>query len=510
MAQRFSRRLSPFSSRSGSKSREPQFRNGSQPQPRRRRRSRRTQQQQQSQTPKAKKTFNFLGFWKKSNQQNSRSSRESIEPLVSQLRQRQQTTSQQQSRPTLKPAQRRGKIRPARPSPGLPLTTPPQSGRISENSSRTSVSSSAPSQRVVKRPKRRLSPMIYGARLLILGVGVGVISGTILSALNALERLSVPPSSATSERNLALDSSVDSEKQTGGIEALPLPLQLHQEVKSLKQEIRALTTEESGLNPGVLLVDLDNGGYVDINSQSDFPAASTIKVPILVAFFEAVDRGEISLDETLTMEDQHIAGGSGDMQYQSSGTQYTAKTTATKMIVISDNTATNMLIERLGGVEVLNQKFADWGLQNTVIRNLLPDLAGTNKTTPRDLVNLLTKLNQGQLVSMKSRDRIFRIMQQTENDILLPSGLGRGALIAHKTGNLKSVLADVGMIDMPKGKRYFLAVLVEREDEDADAESLIQSISRIVYEYLNKPLETRQKPSNTVNSSEEETENADK
>lgn len=503
MAQRFSRRLSLLSSRSGSKSPESRSRNGSQPQPRRRRRSRRTQQQQQSQTPKGRKTGNFLGFWKKSHKQNSRSSRESIEPLVSQLRQRQQTPPPRQNRPGLKPPQR-GKPRPVRSSASLPLKTPPQLRRTSENSSLSSPASAPPSQRVVKRPKRRLSPMIYGARLLILGVGIGVISGTILSVLSALGRLSVTPSAAT---NLALESQVDSQKNPGGIETLPLSVQLHQEVKSLKQDIRALTQDKPGLNPGILLVDLDNGAYVDLNSKSDFPSASTIKVPILVAFFQAVDQGTIRLDETLKMENQHIAGGSGDMQYQPAGTEYSALQTATKMIVISDNTATNMLIERLGGVEVLNQKFVDWGLKNTVIRNLLPDLEGTNRTTPRDLVNLLTQLNQGGLVSMKSRDRIFRIMQQTENDILLPSGLGRGALIAHKTGNLKSVLADVGMIDMPKGKRYLLAVLVEHTGDESDAESLIRSISRMVYEYFENPPETRKKQSREVDNSREETEN---
>jgi beta-lactamase class A len=347
--------------------------------------------------------------------------------------------------------------------------------------------------------------MIYGARLLILGVGIGVISGTVLSVLSSLGRLG--SSAATSNANLGLESQLEATPTPVGVETLPLSVQLNQELKSLQQQILALIPENSDLKPGVLLVDLDTGGYVDINSESALAAASTIKVPILVAFFQAVDEGKISLNEVLTMEDQHIAGGSGDMQYQPAGTEYTALETATKMIVISDNTATNMLIDRLGGAEFLNQKFLDWGLHNTVIRDVLPDLRGTNKTTPKDLVNLLTQLNQGGLVSMKSRDRIFRIMEKTENDSLLASGLGRGAIIAHKTGNLKSVSGDVGLIDLPNGKRYLLAVLVERNDDDSAAESLIRNISKTVYESFTRSPETETE--STEDSEVEESENSE-
>ena len=120
-----------------------------------------------------------------------------------------------------------------------------------------------------------------------------------------------------------------------------------------------------------------------------FSAASTIKIPILVAFFEDVDAGKIALDEMLTMKPELIATGSGNMQYQEPGKQFTALETATKMIIISDNTATNMLIERMGGSEALNARFKEWGMENTLISNSLPDLEGTNTTTPKDLASLL-------------------------------------------------------------------------------------------------------------------------
>jgi beta-lactamase class A len=76
-------------------------------------------------------------------------------------------------------------------------------------------------------------------------------------------------------------------------------------------------------------------------------------------------------------------------------------------------------------------------------------------------------------------------MEQTENDSLIPKGLGRGAIIAHKTGNINSVLADAGAIDMPNGKRYLLAVIVKRPAEGYnDAANLIRDVSETVYQYF--------------------------
>ncbi len=509
MAQRSPRHLSLISSSgSGSRSRE-SSRNGSQPVSRRRRRQRRSASSQPLDLFKGlmKPFSRFKSSSSSSSPSPFNGSRraKSLEPLVSQLRQQQQTRAEQEERRRTPP--------PRRPRTGQPASSPlpplisgdrrkpnfssaPNSrqGRsltpiVSPGSSPSPIASRP---RVIKKTKRRFSPMIYGARLLILGIGIGVISGTVLSILSSLGRLG--SEAVTSSASLSLESQFDSSSSPARLETLPLSVQLNQEIHSLKLQILALTSENSSLQPGVLLLDLDTGGYVDINSESVFAAASTIKVPILVAFFQAVDEGRVRLDEVLTMEERHIASGSGDMQDQPPGTRYTALETATKMMVISDNTATNMLIERLGGAEFLNQRFLDWGLSNTVIRDLLPDIRGTNKSTPRDLVNVLTQINQGGLVSMKSRDRILRIMEKTENNSLLPSGLGRGAIIAHKTGNLKLVSADVGVIDLPNGKRYLLAVIVERLDGNTAAESLIRNISKTAYEHFSRSPRSEAQP----------------
>ncbi|NJK40064.1 MAG: hypothetical protein HC920_21670 [Oscillatoriales cyanobacterium SM2_3_0] len=125
--------------------------------------------------------------------------------------------------------------------------------------------------------------MVYGIRLLILGVGVGVLAGTGLSILNSLGQ----PSAKASSNEEVNASGSGSVSQPLGIEALPLSLQLNQELNPLKQEVLDLVKAEPELKPRILMVDLDTGSYVDIDSQSVISAASTIKLPIFGRLFSS-------------------------------------------------------------------------------------------------------------------------------------------------------------------------------------------------------------------------------
>ncbi len=342
----------------------------------------------------------------------------------------------------------------------------------------TSQLSPNPRNRPSRRSqKRSLGPLVYAVRLLIVGIGIGAIAGTLLSALDPATQVAVKA-----------DETTKAQIQESPNEASNSPaLTLHQEISPLKTQIQALVAQNSKLQPGLFIIDLDTGAYLDWEGHAPFSAASTIKVPILVAFFQDVDAGKIRLDEPLAIQPEMIAAGSGDLQYKPPGTQYTALEVATKMIAISDNTATNMLITRLGGAEALNQRFRSWGLTATAISNPLPDVEGTNITSPKDLATLMSIVNQGELVSLRSRDRLLDIMQQTVNNSLLPKGLGAGATIAHKTGDIGSLLADVGLVDMPTGKRYIVVAMVKRPHNDASAQQLIRQISRTAYDYFNQP-----------------------
>jgi beta-lactamase class A len=225
------------------------------------------------------------------------------------------------------------------------------------------------------------------------------------------------------------------------------------EILPLKTQIQALMSQYQFLTPGVFLVELDTGNYVDLDGEKVFPAASTIKLPILIAFFEAVDTGKISLDEPLTVGSSNIVGGSGTLQY-SRGKQLTALETATKMITISDNTATNMIIDRLGGIKYLNQRFQAWGLHDIVMRDRLGDFKGTNKTTAADLVQACALIAQRQTLSAASRTQALDILNATENRKLLVAGLGKGAHIAHKTGDIGFLIGDAGITALSSIMKY--------------------------------------------------------
>jgi beta-lactamase class A len=259
---------------------------------------------------------------------------------------------------------------------------------------------------------------------------------------------------------------------------------LGQEIPVLNSQIKALMNRYRSLNPGMFFLDLQTGNYVDINGEKIFSAASTIKFPVLVALFEEIDAGRIKLNENLVMRRGLIAGESGTMQYKPVGTKFSVLETLTNMIVISDNTATNMIIDRLGGETKLNQRFRNWGLQNTVIRNNLPDVGGTNTTSPKDLVRLSALLSNNRLLSPGSRNQVLAIMRRTHNRSLLPAGIDKNAIISHKTGTLRFVLGDAGIIQMPNGKSYLAGILVRRPNYDDGAVSFIRQVSRAVYNYL--------------------------
>ncbi|WP_315792021.1 serine hydrolase [Fischerella sp. JS2] len=261
-------------------------------------------------------------------------------------------------------------------------------------------------------------------------------------------------------------------------------IRLGKDISQLNTQVKALMARYSYLQPGMFFLDLDTGNYLDLNGEKIFPAASTIKFPILVALFEEVDAGRIKLNETLVMRRDLMTGGSGTLQYKRPGTKLSLLETATKMITISDNTATNMIIDRLGGKAKLNQRFQSWGLQNTVIRNLLGDFKGTNTTSAKDLVRLGALLTNNQLLSDTSRSKALDIMRRVENRSLLPAGLGKGAVIAHKTGTLGIILGDAGIIQTSTGKRYLAGIMVRRPFGDKRAKSFINQVSRLVYSYI--------------------------
>lgn len=364
---------------------------------------------------------------------------------------------------------------------------------IAENNSRSKQNLTAKSSSNHRRPKKATNSQTTKSQrtlklatyVLTVAIGLSTIFGSLMSMASSFQ---------ATESQKATNSTIKvkvNREHKAKLDSLFAIASLGKEITLLKSQLEQLATQYPDLQPELFFVDLDTKGFVSINSKLALPAASTIKLPILVAFFQDVDRGKINLAEELIMSKDVIAGGSGGMQYEQPNSKFSALETAEQMMTISDNTATNMLIKRLGGMEQLNQRFTKMGLVATRLHNPLPDLTGTNTTTSADLGNLLVKIDGGNLISLRSRDRMLYIMRNIVTNTLLPEGLESGAIIAHKTGDIKSTLGDVGIIDMPNGKRYIASVLVKRPDNSPLAKEFIQKASSTAYQYFKKPQTTK-------------------
>lgn len=332
-------------------------------------------------------------------------------------------------------------------------------------------------------------PLLYLGRLAVAGLGIAALGGTLLTVLPN----KAAPSAEVTEAAVISTAT----PSTAGF-----PIPLGQEIAPLKSELQALPNLYPNLSAKAFYIDVDTGNYVDLEGGDLIAAASTIKLPILLAFFEEVDKKTIDFNQTLTISPEQIAEGSGDMQVSPPGTQFTALEVATQMIIKSDNTATNMMIDLLGGPEALNKRFKDYGLQKTQLNNPLPDLTGTNTTSAKDLVHTMLLISSEDRLTIKSRDRILNILNRTYNKSLLAEGMyEKDALTYNKTGDIESVLGDVALVDLSNGKRYIVASLVERPSNDGRAAELIHRISKRTYQEADEAIQPAVTPLGDPNAS---------
>jgi beta-lactamase class A len=391
----------------------------------------------------------------------------------------------------------------------------PLQGRLIKPSKVQSLSSKLPSKQLrrVQVPSRRRKGIGWVGNFFKLGFfGLGL-SATIGTAIAMLHPVPHPGTLANSLMQIGKKgqpTNLSGSERTNQANLMGmtfgmnnLVLAPNKELTEAKTKISSLAAAQSDLVPGLFIYNPETETHLNMNGDKPFPAASTIKFPVLVAFFQDVDAKRVRLDEELTMRKDLIASESGDMQYLPVGSKFSALKTVDMMITISDNTATNMLIDRLGGMAALNQRFKGWGLTQTAIRNPLPDLQGTNTVSPRDLSILMLKVAQGEFLTPHSRDRLLEIMRNTVTNTLLSPGLGQGAKIAHKTGDIGSVVGDVGLIEMPNGQRYVATAMVQRPHNDPRAQELIRQMSRTVYQAIEQatpstPVATTTAPSPPV------------
>lgn len=253
---------------------------------------------------------------------------------------------------------------------------------------------------------------------------------------------------------------------------------------NLIQTVHTILNNYPYLSCGVYIKPNWSNKDININGNKSFPAASLIKIPIAVVLLQEIDKGNISWNTVLTLKKSEIAPGSGILKTKKISSKYRLKEVFRLMLTISDNTATNMIIDLLGGVNSCNKKVSLLGLKNTKLAMYIYDTKGLNKTTPYDMVMILDKALEGNLLSTSSRRALKNALLDVENNSLIKKGLGRYTRFAHKTGTIGICISDAGIIYLPFRKKIGIAIMVKRPFNDLRGKEVIKKISNIVYKEL--------------------------
>ncbi len=222
-----------------------------------------------------------------------------------------------------------------------------------------------------------------------------------------------------------------------------------------------------------------------INENEVFPSASVIKIPILIELLCQRDEGRLSLDERLHLKDEEKVEGSGVLKELRAGLELTLVDLATLMIVVSDNTATNMIIDRIG-TEPVNRRIRGLGLKHTVLARKMYDfeqaaLGKENLCTPYEIMLLLKLAVHGKISSKSTSMEVLEIMARQQYREKIPLLLPEGVRVANKTGSIAGVTHDAAVVYTSAGL-YVLCVMTKGISDKVAAERAIAEASKIVYE----------------------------
>lgn len=238
---------------------------------------------------------------------------------------------------------------------------------------------------------------------------------------------------------------------------------------------------------GMVVAHLGTNREVAWNQDEQFPAASLIKVPIMYEIMRQAAEGNLCLAERLTAKDRDKTDGAGILKELNDGLSLTIRELVTLMIIISDNTATNMLIDFIG-MDAVNRTMNDLGLSSTVLRRMMMDDAAAragreNLTSAADMTNLFRVLYMGRKLPLEYHDMMLDILKRQQVRDKLPFYLPEEMVVAHKTGTLAGVEHDAGILYLPDGD-YLAVVLMAGLATNQEGILTIAHAGRIIYELV--------------------------
>jgi beta-lactamase class A len=231
---------------------------------------------------------------------------------------------------------------------------------------------------------------------------------------------------------------------------------------------------------GVAIVDLTDGHKYQLHSNDVFPQASSIKICVLAELYRQAQQGKLKLTDLYTVSSADLVPDSDIMAGLTPGvTKITLRDLATMMVAVSDNSATNVLIDRVG-MDNVNAFLNEQGLHETKLRRKMMDLKAAsegreNVSTPNEMSSLLQALYRGQILNKEMTDDFFKVLS-THKDSWIPRDLPDDLKIANKPGALEGVRNDSGVIFVEK-RPYILCVMTTYLHRERDGEEAISKIS---------------------------------
>jgi beta-lactamase class A len=240
---------------------------------------------------------------------------------------------------------------------------------------------------------------------------------------------------------------------------------------------------------GIAILDLTNQHSLLLNADEVFPTASTIKIAILAELYHQVQQGKLKLTDTYTLQSSDLVGGSGISGALTPGvTKLTLRDVAALMISVSDNSMTNVLIDRVG-MDNVNALLDSLALTHTRLRRKMMDIKAAgegreNVASPKELMLLLEELYRGKVLNKQLTDDYFNLLS-IHKESYIPRELPEDLRIANKPGELEGVRNDCGIV-FNGSRPYVICVMSTYLHRERDGGDAIARISGETYRMFDR------------------------
>lgn len=276
----------------------------------------------------------------------------------------------------------------------------------------------------------------------------------------------------------------------------------------LQKKIQAIL-DDYDIEAGVAIWHVESGEKTDVNGDVPFPMASTFKIPIIATAFQQISLGQLSLDTRINLNDEDKSPGSGILPFFEAGLKPTVRDLLTLMIIISDNTATDMIVDLLGGTSIIERYMHEldltdiyfkmnckdlikelfppevqnmspeeidiWSATNDILRDGLcfSREADNNVSTANQMNELLRMIYESEIVQGELRDELLAIMFKQQFNVRLSRFLPSEVKFSHKTGTIGGIRNDSGIMYLADDNHVIITLFTEWDEASVRMDPIV-------------------------------------